>query len=83
MPKNARYIASGSDAWSRNLDLLPTVKIETEALDPVELRRIVVEAIDAVLDGAILAAVEAEEEREREAIRTFIADARNGGAAER
>jgi hypothetical protein len=54
------YIASGADLWSRNLDLISDVqKVELEALDPVDLRRIVIEAIEAVLDLDALKAVAA------------------------
>jgi hypothetical protein len=42
----ADYLGSGDDMWSRNPDLLDGVqKVETEALNPVELRDLAVGVI--------------------------------------
>lgn len=69
-----RYIASGTDIWTRDLDLLQGVqKIETEALDPVELRDLVIAAIDATLDSEALRAAEAGEAAEVEALKSRLA----------
>lgn len=75
-----RYLDSGTCSWSRDLDLLDGVqKVELEALDPVELRRIVVEAIDAALDGDQLRRVEAEETEQRSLIADALAGLDGGG----
>ena len=61
------YVASGTDLWNRDLDLLDGVqKVETEALDPRDLRDLVIAAIDGVVDATALNAVQAEAERERD-----------------
>ncbi|HXH34990.1 MAG TPA: hypothetical protein VNJ54_11325 [Plantibacter sp.] len=79
------YIASGVDVWTRDLSFLEGIqKVETEALDPVELRRVVVEAIEDAIDAKALEDVVAEEETEREDIRSRlnkITDATDRGAA--
>lgn len=69
-----RYIASGADIWSRDLDLLQGVqKIETEALDPVQLRDLVIAAIDATLDTEALRAAEAGEAADVDALKSRLA----------
>jgi hypothetical protein len=61
------YIASGIDMWDRDLDLLDGVqKIETEALDPVHLRDLVVTAIEDIIDVDQLDALVREERQERD-----------------
>jgi hypothetical protein len=60
------YATSGIDMWDRDLDLLDGVqKIETEALDPVDLRRLVIDAIEDVLDLSTLNRIGGEEAAER------------------
>jgi hypothetical protein len=71
-----RYIASGGDPWSRDLDLLDGApKVETEALDPVDLRNLVVEAIEERLDVDALRGVEERQEADREWLRENLATA--------
>jgi hypothetical protein len=61
------YIASGGNLWDRDLARLDGVqKIETEALDPVQLRDLVVEAIEEVIDTEALKHLVSEQESERE-----------------
>jgi hypothetical protein len=63
-----RYLDSGEDAWSRDLDQLNRVeKIEMEALDPRLLRRLVSEALDEALDHDQLRVTRELEHNEREA----------------
>ncbi|MFE2326892.1 hypothetical protein ACFXD5_23710 [Streptomyces sp. NPDC059385] len=45
---------------------------EVEALDPAELRRLVLAAVAPYIDNAVLAARIAEEERQREQLRAFV-----------
>jgi hypothetical protein len=72
------YIASGTDLWSRDLACLDAVqKVETEALDPVALRDMVVAALDTVIDNDTLGAVDAEETAERADL-----ESRLGGVAD-
>ncbi len=60
------YLDSGSDLWSRDLNLLDGVqKVETEALDPVELRDLVTTEIESVVDTGILSVVTDEETVQR------------------
>lgn len=60
------YIDSGEDMWDRDLGHLDGVqKIETEALDPVDLRQLVIDAIDSTLDHTALQRVVTEETTER------------------
>ena len=61
------FVASGTNLWSRDLDLLDGVqKIETEALDPRDLRDLVATALDDVIDAEALDAVRAQADAERE-----------------
>ena len=61
------YVASGSHLWDRDLSLLDGVqKIETEALDPLELRAVVAEAIDNVIDTEALERLDGAEASENE-----------------
>lgn len=61
------YIASGDNVWTRDLAWLGNVqKVETEVLDPVALRDLVVQAIDSTIDTAALRLV-VDEEREQRA----------------
>lgn len=81
----AAYIASGTDVWDRDLGLLDDVqKIETEALDPVQLRGLVVEAINDVLDLEQLDRVRSEERRDRADLESrlrVVCDGLNQGGA--
>ena len=63
------YSASGETLWSRDLDLLDDVqKIEMEAFDPVELRDLVVGAIESVIVATAMNGIVAEEKAERQAL---------------
>jgi hypothetical protein len=67
------YLDSGDDLWSRDLKLLDGLrKIETEALDPRELRRRVIEAIESVLDLDTLDAVRKQADDERETLASSL-----------
>jgi hypothetical protein len=69
-----RYLDSGKDLWSRDLDHLHKVKkIETEALDPRLLRRLVSDALDDSLDQDQLKATRELERTERESIEWALA----------
>ncbi|GAA2857571.1 hypothetical protein GCM10010517_15940 [Streptosporangium fragile] len=48
------------------------VQWEVEAPEPAELRRLVLAAVESYMDRRVLAAVVAEEERQRHALQTFI-----------
>ncbi len=68
-----QYIASGADIWSRDVRTLQFVqKVEVEALDPVALRDLVVEAIEGVLDTDTLDRVGLEEGAQREELKTRL-----------
>jgi hypothetical protein len=74
------YMLSGHDVWSRDLDLLADVqKIETEALNPAEMRNLVVRELDAALDQDALAPIVAEEDAERTMLRAALTDRRWAG----
>ena len=79
------YTASGSDVWDRDLSLLHGVqKIETEALDPVELRDLVVDAIDNIIDLEVLDRVDLEERADTADLETrlrVVSDALTFGGA--
>ena len=63
----AAYADSGEDAWSRDLDLLDGVaKFELEAMDPPELRDLLTDAIDGVLDAGQLDEILAQAEFQRD-----------------
>ena len=69
------YIESGDDLWSRDLTLIEAVaKIEVEALDPIDLRQLVVDELDAWLDAKALKRVEAKEKRQRKILTTALHD---------
>ncbi|MPZ60100.1 MAG: hypothetical protein GEU93_02155 [Propionibacteriales bacterium] len=73
------YIASGSDIWDRDLDLLEHMqKIETEALDPVVLRDLVVDAIEEIIDTEKLAAVVEEERQELAELNSCLGEISRG-----
>ena len=75
----ADYIDSGDDIWDRDLDLLGGVqKVETEALDPVELRDLVADAIDSVLDPDALSAVIDKQTAERADLKRRLGVIANG-----
>jgi hypothetical protein len=70
------YIDSGTDLWDRDLDLLDGApKIETEALDPVDLRNLVQTAIKERLDLHALRGVEELQEAGREWLSENLATA--------
>lgn len=62
----AAYRDSGTGLWDRDVSLLDGVaKFELEALDPAELRELLVTALDDVLDYGELNRIAAEEDTER------------------
>jgi hypothetical protein len=68
-----QYIASGSSVFDRDPDLLAGIqKVELEAIDPVELRELVVRAIDSVIDTTALNAVIEKEKAERNNFRPAL-----------
>lgn len=79
------YIDSGDDLWRRDADLLDGLpKIELEALDPVELRDLVIEAIRRRIDTTVLKRITAEQKDERDRIKsafTGLADGLDGETA--
>ncbi|MFD5565857.1 hypothetical protein [Kitasatospora griseola] len=58
-------------ARRHHLDPVRPVQWEVEALDPAELRRLVLAAVDPYIDRTVLAARIAEEERQRARLREF------------
>jgi len=69
----AAYAASGTNLWDRDLDLLDGVaKFELEALSPVELRGLLVGALDEVLDAGELERISAEEEAQRDDLEELL-----------
>jgi len=66
------YLNSGTDLWSRDAKLIPE-KIELEALNPIELRDLVIEAVETTIDSAALRGAAAAEVLERERIRELLA----------
>jgi hypothetical protein len=67
------YLASGDDLWSRDLECLSGVqKIETEALDPRDLRDRFVRAIESILDLGALQAVKDLGQGERETMNAML-----------
>jgi hypothetical protein len=74
-----RYVTSGADLWTRNLDLLDQVqKVETEALDPVALRDMVVEVIDRSIDADALELLVTEEDDQRADLRDRFTELETG-----
>lgn len=72
------YMASAKTLWSRDLDLLADVqKIEMEALDPVDLRNLVVNAIESVIVAEAMNRVGAEEEVEKQALAERLGELAN------
>ena len=73
------YMHSGSDLWSRDHKLLEGVqKVETEALDPVDLRNLVMQTLDTRLDQSQLEAIAKEEAEGRELLEGIDIDAITG-----
>jgi hypothetical protein len=65
-----RYIASGSNLFDRDVGLIKGIqKIETEALNPVDLRAIVIDAIDSLINTEARKRAVGDEETERDALR--------------
>ncbi|MEV7013564.1 hypothetical protein [Streptosporangium sp. NPDC051022] len=60
-------------ATRHGLDLERPVQWEVEALEPAELQRALLAAVEPYVDRRILAAVPAEEDRQRRAPRAFTA----------
>jgi hypothetical protein len=70
----AAYAASGTGLWDRDLSLLDGVaKFELEALDPAELRALLVDALDGVLDQGELDRVADEEDTQRDGLADRLA----------
>lgn len=75
------YVGSGVGLWDRDLTLLDGVqKIETEAMNPVMLRDLVIDAIDNVLDADQLSRIDYEEADQRADLEARITVVRDGGA---
>ena len=74
------YIDSGTDIWSRDIKLLDGIqKIELEALNPVDLRDLVTDELDAALDVAALNALIRRNDTEQDELQVIFAKIANGG----
>ncbi|AWN32633.1 hypothetical protein DKG71_42160 (plasmid) [Streptomyces sp. NEAU-S7GS2] len=76
---------AGDPRWSEfarryELDPAHPVQWEVEALDPAELRRLVLDAVAPHIDRAVLAACVEEEARQRALLRVFVEGISDGSA---
>jgi hypothetical protein len=70
-----RYTASGADLWSRDLGELAGVqKIELEVFDPADLRTMVIDAIEEVIDLDVLEDRQGQEQADRERLESEFAE---------
>lgn len=69
------YVESGDDIWTRDLALLDGAqKVEMEALDPLTLRQLVIDAIEEVVDTGALAEMADDESTQRDLLDSHLSE---------